>query len=369
MAGFPNCLSASDRRRGTHGYGHARGNPRAEWPQQTVLLALYSLAALSAFIFAFSPARQSRIGRLQPVAFTVIDVLALTSFQLLSTHGLMPLMVMTALPILAGLDVSSRRAVIVLVCSWLGFVVAGLQDPVMIREMGWPVTIFGLVLYGFLCCTALVVVRVEERHANTVAGLSALREELLADTMTAAERVQRRISESIHDGPLQDVLAARQELAELDAATPEDPHVNHALACLQSASERLREATFELHPAVLEQVGVGAAVEQLASFTARRSGVAITTDIDYPVQTTIDPIVFGVVRELLSNVVRHAHASRASVALGITNGKCHLDVADDGIGITSQALARRLAEGTLGLPRIGPAWKRPAEASPSSMSP
>jgi two-component system NarL family sensor kinase len=325
------------------------GTRRSEWPQQTVLLALYSLDAVSALIFAFSPARQSLIDRLQPVAFTIIDVLALTGFQLLSTHGLMPLMVMTALPILAGLDVSSRRAVIVLVCSWLGFVIAGLQDPVMIREMGWPVTIFGLALYGFLCCTALVVVRVEERHANTVAGLSALREELLADTMTAAERVQRRISESIHDGPLQDVLAARQELVELDAATPGDPHVNHALACLQSASERLREATFELHPAVLEQVGVGAAVEQLASFTARRSGVEITTDIDYPVQSKIDPIVFGVIRELLSNVVRHAHASHASVVLGVTNGKCHLDVADDGVGVSSQALARRLSEGHIGL--------------------
>ncbi len=104
------------------------------------------------------------------------------------------------------------------------------------------------------------------------------------------------------------------------------------MAGLQSASERLRQATFELHPAVLEQVGLGPAVKQLAASTAQRSGIKISTDIDYPIRSGIDPIVFGVVRELLSNVVRHSGATTASVRLGITDEKCVLDVADDGVG-------------------------------------
>lgn len=90
----------------------------------------------------------------------------------------------------------------------------------MLRAIGWPETIFRFALYAFLCATALMVVRIEERHTRSVAGLSALREELLAQTMTASEVLQRRIAEAIHDGPLQDVLAARQELIELDAVTP-----------------------------------------------------------------------------------------------------------------------------------------------------
>ena len=198
-----------------------------------------------------------------------------------------------------------RRAVVALGVSLLGFVIAVVEDPVMVDAIGWPETFFRFVLYAFLCCTAFVVVRIEDRHARSVAGLSVLREELLAQTMTASEDLQRRISESIHDGPLQDVLVVRQ-LVELDAAFPGDERIGRALAGLQGASDRLRQATFELHPSVLEQVGLGAAVEQLAAFTAQRSGIEVSTEIDYPIRNSIDPIVFGVVRELLSNVVHHS---------------------------------------------------------------
>ena len=184
---------------------------------------------------------------------------------------------------------------------------------------------------------------------RSVAGLSALREELLAQTMTAADTEQRRISESIHDGPLQDILAVRQELVELDAAFPGDERVGRALAGLQGASSRLRQAIFELHPSVLEQVGLGAAVEQLAAFTAQRSGIDISTDIDYSIRSDIDPIVFGAVRELLSNVVQHSKANAASVSLGVTDGICVLHVVDDGVGVSSATAARRLGEGHIGL--------------------
>lgn len=118
---------------------------------------------------------------------------------------------------------------------------------------------------------------------------------------------------------------------------------------LQSASERLRQATFELHPAVLEQVGLGPAVEQLAGFTAQRSGIEVSTDIDYPIRNEIDPIVFGVARELLSNVVRHSRAAHARVTLGVADGMCVLNVADDGVGVNGETMARRLGEGHIGL--------------------
>jgi two-component system, NarL family, sensor kinase len=333
------------------------GTDRSEWAQQTVLIALYGIASLCALTLSCSSNFRQwvRLGPLdqmnhfEPVAFTAIDVLALTGFQLLSTDGIYPLLIMTLLPVLVGLDVSSKRATAVLAFTIVGFAVAMVQDPVMVRTIGWPEAIFRFALYAFLCGTALVIVRVEERHIRSVAGLSVLREELLAQTMTASEELQRRISESLHDGPLQDVLAVRHELIELEAAFPGDERVDRALAGLQIASERLRQATFELHPAVLEEVGLGPAVEQLAAYTAKRSGIKVTTDVDYPVRSPIDPIVFGVARELLSNVVRHSRATRASVTLGTTDGVCVLEVADDGVGISDDALARRLGEGHIGL--------------------
>lgn len=332
------------------------GTRREEWGQQSVLIVLYAVVALTALALAFLPSRRwlgpgplGGIGRLEPFAFTVIDVVALTVLQLLSTNGIYPLLIMTLLPILLGLDVSSRRAAAVLACSMAGFIIAVLTDPVTVQAIGLSESIFWFVLYGFLCATAFVIVRIEERHTRSVAGLSALREELLAQTMAASDVLQRRISESIHDGPLQDILVVRQELIELDAVLLGDERIGRALAGLQAASDRLRQATFELHPAVLEQVGLGAAVQQLASYTAQRTGIDITTNVDYPVRRHVDPIMFGVVRELLSNIAQHSQARRASITLAITDAVCVLDVTDDGVGFGDETVARRLGEGHIGL--------------------
>lgn len=326
------------------------GTYRFEWAQQTVLIFLYAAAALCALVLAFAPFRRGvGIGRFEPFVFTVIDVVTLTVFQVLSTNGIYPLLIMTMLPILVGLDVSSRRAGVVLAFSMGGFGLAVLEDPEMVHDIGWAQAAFRFVLYGLLCATAFVVVRIEERHTRSVAGLSALREELLAQTMTASDLLHRRIAGSIHDGPLQDILAVRQEIVELDAAFPGDARVGRALTGLQDASQRLRQATYQLHPAVLEQVGLAAAVQQLASDTAQRSGIDVSTDIDYPIRNDIDPMVFGAVRELLSNVVQHSRASNASVTIRITDGTCVLQVEDDGVGLSNEAVARRLAQGHIGL--------------------
>jgi two-component system, NarL family, sensor kinase len=331
------------------------GTPRSEWPRQSVLIILYTVFALFAFGRAFSPfqwlerGRLVGIGRLEPFAFTIIDVITVTVFQVLSTNGIDPLLIMMLLPIFIGLDVSSRRAAVVLACSMAGFVVAVLEDPLMQQEFGLSECLFRFSLYAGLCGTAYLAVRMEERHTRAIAGLSALREELLAQTMTATDVLQRRISESIHDGPLQDVLAVRQEVVELRAAYPGDERVERALGGLQTASQALRQATFELHPAVLEQAGLGAAVLELASYTQRRSGIEVSTDIDYPIRDEVDRIIFGVVRELLSNIVHHSKAQHASVTLGVTDGRCVLNVVDDGVGFDGETMARRLGEGHIGL--------------------
>lgn len=328
--------------------------PKSEWAQQTDLVVFYGFVALCAVALSFAPSRRwiglgVGVGRMEPFAFTIIDVVALTGFQLLSALGIYPLLIMALLPVLVGFDVSSRRVAVVLAITLAGFAFAGIHDHVLMGPTRWTDTVFLFGLYAFLCATAFVVVRVGERHVRSVAGLSALREELLAQTMTASDVLQGRISESIHDGPLQDVLAVRQELVELKAAFPGDDRVARALAGLQTASQSLRQATFELHPAVLEQAGLGAAVQELASYTQRRSGIEVCTDIDYPLRDEIDRIVFGVVRELLSNVVHHSKARHASVRLGITEDKCVLDVTDDGVGFDAETMARRLGEGHIGL--------------------
>ena len=76
--------------------------------------------ALSVFSFPPMGWMGVGVGRLEPFAFTMIDVVALTVFQLLSTNGIYPLLIMVMLPILLGFDVSSRRVAVVLVSPWSG---------------------------------------------------------------------------------------------------------------------------------------------------------------------------------------------------------------------------------------------------------
>lgn len=324
------------------------GIPRAGWPGPSVLLCLYAFVAVSAAIFAFSRRGTSVMGQIPLFVMALIDVAALFVFQLLSHGGYVPLLVMALLPLMVSLEVWWRRAAVVLACTFMAFAVYLIVDPEIELRLGWVETAFLVVMYGFLCSASFLVVYVQGRHVDEITSLSASREELLAQTMTAAEAERRRVSESIHDGPLQDVLVARQEILEF-AKMSAGEELDRAMACLHDASTRLREATFELHPSVLEEVGLAAAVERLAVFTANRSAIAITTDIDYPIRNAIDPIVFGAVRELLSNVVRHSQATNASVQLAIVDGACRLDVVDNGIGMSTEAAARRLAAGHIGL--------------------
>ncbi|MFZ0832980.1 MAG: ATP-binding protein [Mycobacterium sp.] len=322
--------------------------PHADWPKQRGLLIVYGVLAVGVALLAFSRIGASVIGLPQRFAFAFADVAFLFAFQLVSTAGFMPLLLMGLVPLIVVPQLSWRLAAVVLSASVAAFVYAVLEDDVIPARLGWRNTILLFVIYGFLCCTGLLVAYIEEHHVDEIAGLTASREELLGQIMTASELERRRISEAIHDGPLQDVLVARQELGEL-AASSRSEELDRAMVCLRDASQRLRDATFELHPAVLEQVGLAAAVEQLATFTASRARIDIDTEIDYPHQHRIDPIVFGVVRELLSNVVRHSQSTRAWITRVVTDSTCRLDVADNGVGLTNEQAARRLAEGHIGL--------------------
>jgi two-component system NarL family sensor kinase len=319
-----------------------------KWAPDYAVATAYALIALSVLLLVFSPASRSMATDRTLFLLAMVDVAAIVGFKLVSPGGHIPLLLMVMVPRMVALDLSRRRATVALTFAFVAFTVSIIQDPVILRQLGWARTWIIVAIYGFICGTALSAVIFRLRHFDELARMTASRDALLAETMTASETERREISEAIHDGPLQDVLAARRDIADFVKISPAEP-LHRAVANLDDASRRLREATFELHPAVLEQVGLGAAVEKLATFTAERAGITVTTDIDCPSRSATDPMVFGVVRELLSNVVRHSGATHASVKLLVRDGTCHLDVQDDGIGMAGDIAMRRLAEGHIGL--------------------
>lgn len=320
-----------------------------KWPQFNWLPWLYAIVGVVAVVLLFSSAQRRLVVPRVQLGLLILDVAVIFTYKVCAADGTyVPLLVLTLLPIMVLLDVSWRRAAVALAVIAGTFAVEIFTDHVFLAEAGRGRAAMATAVFVFLCGTSFLAVRIQGRHIDEISRLSASRQALLVDLMAAAEDQQRRISEYIHDGPLQSVLMARQDISAVRKKQP-DEGLDRALAGLKDATDQMREATFELHPAVLAGAGLARAVQQLATANSDRSGIDITTDIDYPVADLADPMIFAVARELLSNVVRHSRATRASISLRADDGVCRLDVVDDGVGMSAGDALHRLREGHIGI--------------------
>lgn len=322
---------------------------KPKWPAYGPIPWIYGLVAIWAAVVLFGPrSRDLALARIQ-LALLILDVAMVITFKLACPDGAyVPLLALTLLPVMVVLDVSWRRATIALIVIAATFTFEIFTDPVMQTQIGYGRITLASVVFVFLCVTVWLAVYSQNRQLEQITELSMSRRELLADLMTASDEERRTISESIHDGPLQSVLMARQDIYEALQRNP-DSGLERALEGLRDASERMREATFELHPAVLAGAGLTRALTQLADSTSARAKIDISVDIDHPGPDPSDRILFSVARELLSNVVRHSRARNAAVTLTVADGVARLDIADDGVGMTEEQAAERLRGGHIGL--------------------
>jgi two-component system NarL family sensor kinase len=186
------------------------------------------------------------------------------------------------------------------------------------------------------------------RRTELVNRLAEQRSQLLADALEAEQRERRGLAEALHDHALQNLLSARHELEEAAEATTH-PALDRADTALVETVAQLREAVFELHPYVLEEAGLKAALRSVAQQAANRAGLALQLDLRYENCHPREPLLFSAARELLSNVVEHAGAGRVTVRLAESAGQVELAVEDDGGGFPPERLAEQLANGHVGL--------------------
>jgi two-component system, NarL family, sensor kinase len=136
---------------------------------------------------------------------------------------------------------------------------------------------------GFLLWFGLAAVLLSAvlwRRTARVAELAELRRRLIADSLTAGERERQALAEGLHDHAIQNLLSARLELEEVEDELAH-PALGRADAALAETIRDLREAVFELHPYVLEQAGLEAALRSVAGRAAHRGGFAVRLDLRY----------------------------------------------------------------------------------------
>jgi signal transduction histidine kinase len=164
---------------------------------------------------------------------------------------------------------------------------------------------------------------------------------LLAEELAQAEdRERKRLAQGIHDD-LQQLLVGGKYCAEKlsNSVNLELKETADRLTqFLNEAIESARSLTFELSPPVLRNPGLAQALEYLARRMKEKYGLSVSVRVREPVEPeteSISALIFQSVRELLFNIVKHAHVDKAEVELCRSADGCiQVTIADDGLGFT-----------------------------------
>lgn len=184
----------------------------------------------------------------------------------------------------------------------------------------------------------------------------------LAGHLESAREAERtRIAREIHDEFGQMLTGFKYDLAWLDKKLMARPAVPRATLqekvramnkLLAGMVLSVRRIAAELRPGILDDLGLAAAVEWQANEFAQRTGIRLEVHTALPEAEVPRPVataLFRVLQESLTNVARHAEATKVWVNLCEQEGRLVLEVRDDGCGIRETQLSKAGAFGVLGM--------------------
>ena len=172
--------------------------------------------------------------------------------------------------------------------------------------------------------------------------------------LAAQEEERARLARELHDDLIQRVAMLGQELEQLERSLP----VNGAGIRLAGIREELHDLAGEIrrlahrmHPAVLDHLGLPAALTQLAAeFT--QQGLRVDAEIALPAESIPAPVatcLYRVAQESLRNAHRHSEAREAGMTLSAEGGGICLRVEDAGVGFDTSSRASRAGLGLTSL--------------------
>jgi signal transduction histidine kinase len=205
---------------------------------------------------------------------------------------------------------------------------------------------------AFMAAVANVLASADARLQSEaeVAAQSEARRRLVALALDAEDRARRRISEALHDGPLQDLLVLGHDVARLrPAAEGDEKHIARVRDGLARAVSQIREVMLDLHPVQLQVGGLESALRAICSQQAAAAGYRCDVEIESAACGLRDELVLSLGRELLRNVAKHAGASEVVVRVAYADGAVRLEVIDDGAGFAPERLADALGQGHIGV--------------------
>jgi signal transduction histidine kinase len=179
------------------------------------------------------------------------------------------------------------------------------------------------------------------------------REQLLQQALDASDAERHRIARNLHDGVVQDLAAIALGLrGRADRGREGDrASMLHAADATAEAIEELRTLLREIAPPDLQEVGLAAALEELAE-PLREEGVEVSVEVGPEaagVRGAALAATYRIAQEALRNVAEHAAAHHVRVTVRGDGGDLEIEIVDDGAGFSEEQRRRRAGEGHLGL--------------------
>lgn len=176
------------------------------------------------------------------------------------------------------------------------------------------------------------------RPKQSVSSLSAL-------LLRTQDDERRRIARELHDSTGQYLVAIKLKLATARKTVTENSYLNRELAeCCDLANECLKEirtTSHLLHPPLLEELGLTAAIQCYVKGYAERSGIEVALEVNPPLgrlERDVEMAFFRIIQEALTNIHRHSGSRTARITVGRSISETFVEIVDSGKGM-SQVIA------------------------------
>lgn len=180
-----------------------------------------------------------------------------------------------------------------------------------------------------------------ERAQEALRGYATRLRDLSHRLRTVEETERRAISRELHDRIGQELSALALILGSLGAKLPREAlravhkPLQDMQGLLKSMVGNVRDVMAELRPPVLDDYGLFAALRQLLTEFAKRSGIAAElsgVDLQPRLPSLVETAMFRISQEALNNIAKHAQAKKVEISLYAASDRVVLDITDDGVG-------------------------------------
>ena len=247
-------------------------------------------------------------------------------------YALLPLLFWAVVRFWSG-GVSASMLVVALISAWNTMHGRG---PLGMQSMAYAVLSLHFLLTVLAVSFMLSGALIAERRR------SELNLRLKCGNLLHAQAIERyRVARELHDNILQRLTLVNLHLDELRAASLvfAEPPLNNLYDQISDISKTIRDLSHDLHPFLLDYLGLARALRKLCRDTGAQCGLAVEFsehNMGSLLPSVVSGCLFRVAQEALQNIVRHSHAKTAVMELGLSGRAVLMRISDNGVGMDTE---------------------------------